>query len=69
MKKEWTYSILDHKYNNLKRWFQAMADSHPSGLNSVVLLDKIIGKDGMFDFMDKTQAEIDEEIFKILLKD
>lgn len=52
--KNWEYKVLDARYNNLKRWFECMRDNHPSGLNSVVLLDKIIGENGMFDFIDKS---------------
>lgn len=52
--RNWEYKVLDARYNNLKRWFECMRDNHPSGLNSVVLLDKIIGKNGMFDFIDKS---------------
>lgn len=58
MPKTWNYNVLDHKYENIKRWFQAMADNHPNGLKSVVLLDKIIGKDGMFEWLEKTEDKI-----------
>lgn len=54
----WKYKVLDHKYENLKRWFQAMAKNHPDGLKSAVLLDSIIGKDGMFEWLDKTEDRI-----------
>lgn len=58
---EWEYKALDHKYNNLRRWFEAMKKNHPDGLNSVVLLDKIIGKNGMFECLENTE----EALFKI----
>lgn len=56
--KTWEYKILDHKYQNLKRWFQAMAENHPAGLNSAILLDKIIGPDGMFEWLEKIEDKL-----------
>ncbi len=66
MSKVWDYKLLDPKYDNLKRWFEAMVINHPLGLNSSVRLGSIIGPGGMFDFLDNGQKLVDESIENVL---